>query len=280
LELVASLNEALTYIERHLLDETDSAEAARHVGLSRFYLERTFSALTGMSVSEYIRARRLSLAAQDLLTQNQKVIDLAFKYGYDTPESFTKAFARFHGVTPTSARRMSTLLRCQNPLAISIKMEGANVMNYRIEQMEAFQVFGAEQMFQMDNSTQEIPKFWEEFFAKGLQEKVCPMFGICFDADASGKFPYMIADFVKPGVELPEGFVQREIPAHTWARFSCVGALPGAIQSVTKQIYSEWLPTNDVYEVAQYMEIEMYSAGDTASPEYYSEVWIPIRKKV
>lgn len=279
MELVASLNEALSYIERHLMEETDSAEAARHVGLSRFYLERTFSALTGMSISEYIRARRLSLAAQELLTGDQKVIDLAFKYGYDTPESFTKAFARFHGVTPTSARRMSTLLRCQNPLAISIKMEGSKLMNYRIEQMEAFRVAGVERAFQMDNSTQEIPKFWQEFFENGMQNKVCPVFGICFDADASGKFLYMIADFVKPGVELPEGLVTREIPAHTWARFSCVGALPGAIQSMTKQIYSEWLPTNGVYEVAQYMEIEMYSAGDTASPEYYSEVWIPIRKK-
>lgn len=279
MELVASLNEALSYLERHLLEETDSAEAARHVGLSRFYLERTFAALTGMSVSEYIRARRLSLAAQELLSSGAKVIELAFKYGYDTPESFAKAFSRFHGVTPTSARRMSTLLRCQNPLAISIKMEGATIMNYKIEQMDAFMVAGVEKTFHMDSSQQEIPKYWQEFFENGLQDKVCPVFGICFDADASGRFPYMIADFVKSGVELPEGLIQREVPAHLWARFACVGPMPGAIQSVTKQIYSEWLPTNGVYEVAQYMEIEMYSAGDTASPEYYSEVWIPIRKK-
>lgn len=279
LELIESLNDALNYIERHLLEDADSAKAARHVGLSRFYLERTFSSLTGMSISEYIRARRLSLAAQELLAGDHKVIDLALKYGYDTPESFSKAFSRFHGVTPRSARRMSTLLRCQNPLAISIKMEGATLMNYKIEQMDAFGIAGLERAFQMDTSTQEIPKFWQEFFEKGLQEKVCPVFGICFDADAAGRFPYMIADFIKPGVDLPEGLVRREVPAHLWARFACVGPMPGAIQNVTKQIYSEWLPTNGIYEVAQYMEIEMYTAGDTASPEYYSEVWIPIRKK-
>lgn len=279
MELVASLNEALNYIERHLLEEADSVKAARHVGISRFYFERTFSALTGMSVSEYIRARRLTLAGQELLSSGAKVIDLALKYGYDTPESFSKAFSRFHGVTPTSARRMSTLMRCQNPLAISIQMEGATRMNYKIEAMDAFTVAGVEQEFHMDSSTQEIPKFWQEFFEKGFHEKVCPMFGICFDADAAGKFPYMIADKLSTGVELPEGLTTREVPAHLWARFACVGAMPGAIQSVTKQIYSEWLPTNGVYEVAQYMEIEMYSAGDTASPDYYSEVWIPIRKK-
>jgi len=279
LELIESLNAALRYIERHLLEEADSAKAARHVGLSRFYLERTFAALTGMSVSEYIRARRLSLAAQELIAGESRVIDLALRYGYDTPESFTRAFSRFHGVTPTSARRMSTLLRCQNPLAISIKMEGADLMNYKIEQMDAFSVFGAERSFQMDTSAREIPKFWEEFFQQELEEKVCPMFGVCLDADADGSFPYLIGETLQSGAEVPEGLVRREIPAHLWARFACVGPMPGAIQTVTKQIYSEWLPTNGVYEVAQYIEIEMYSEGDTASPDYYSEVWIPVKKK-
>lgn len=279
MELVESLNATLHYIEQHLLDETDSASAARHVGLSRFYLERTFAALTGMSVSEYIRARRLTLAAQELLAGDQKVIDLAFKYGYDTPESFTKAFSRFHGVTPTSARRMSTLLRCQNPLGISIKMEGASIMNYKIEQMDAFPVVGVEQTFHMDTSMQEIPKFWAEFDAKGLNKKVIPMFGICFDADASGNFPYLIGQTLMPGTAIPEGLITREIPAHLWARFACVGPMPHAIQNVTKQIYSEWLPTNGTYEVAQYMEIEMYTEGDITSKDYYSEVWIPVKKK-
>ena len=279
MELVESLNFALQYIERHLLDETDSVKVAKHVGLSRFYLERTFAALTGMSVSEYIRARRLTLAAQELLTDDQKVIDLALKYGYDTPESFTKAFSRFHGVTPTIARRMSTLLRCQNPLAISIKMEGVNLMNYKMEQMEAFKVVGAEQSFHMDSSQQEIPKFWEDFMKQGMYEKVVPMFGICFDADEKGNFPYMIGEVLQPGKVVPEGMTVREIPAHLWARFACTGPMPGAIQDVTRQIYSEWLPTNGTYEVAQNVEIEMYSEGDTASANYYSEVWIPVKKK-
>lgn len=279
LELVESLNGALRYIEEHLLEETDSAQAARHVGLSRFYLERTFAALTSMSVSEYIRARRLSQAAGELLASDAKVIDLALKYGYDTPESFTKAFTRFHGVTPTNARRLSTLLKCQNPLAITIQLEGYTRMNYKIEQMEAFTVFGAERTFNMDSSMEAIPKFWDEFFQAGLAEKVCPVFGVCFDADANGNFPYLIGETLEPGMAVSEGLVTHEIPAHTWARFACVGAMPGAIQTTTRQIYSEWLPTNGVYEVAQNIEIEMYSEGDPSKPDYYSEVWIPIRKK-
>jgi len=279
LELIESLNDALKYIEQHLLEDADSAKTARHVGLSRFYLERTFASLTCMSISEYVRARRLSLAAQELLSSDAKVIDLALKYGYDTPESFTKAFSRFHGVTPTSARRMSTLLRCQNPLAISLKMEGAVMMNYKIEQMDAFTVIGVEKLFHMDTSMQEIPKFWGEFDAKGLGQKIIPMFGICFDSDADGNFPYMIAEVLQPGKKAEQGFVTRELPAHTWARFACVGAMPGAIQSVTKQIYSEWLPTNGLYEIAQNLEIEMYTEGDITSADYYSEIWIPVAKK-
>ena len=105
------------------------------------------------------------------------------------------------------------------------------------------------------------------------------MFGVCFDADANGYFPYMIGEVLRPGMNVPEGMTTHEIPAHTWARFACKGAMPLALQNVTKQIYSEWLPTNGTYEVAQYVEIEMYSEGDTASPDYYSEVWIPVKKK-
>lgn len=279
MELVESLNFALKHIEQHLLDETDSEKVAKCVGLSRFYLERTFAALTGMSVSEYIRARRLTLAAQELISGETKIIDLAFKYGYDTPESFTKAFSRFHGVTPTIARRMSTLLRCQNPLAISIKMEGVNVMNYKMEQMDAFKVVGVEQRFQMDTSLQEVPKFWDSFFKQGLHTKVTPMFGISFDVDKDGMFPYMIGEVLKPGMKVPEGMVVRELPALLWARFACTGPMPGAMQSLTKEIYSEWLPTNGTYEVAEYVEIEMYTEGDVTSKDYYSEVWLPVKKK-
>ena len=279
MELIETLNASLQYLEQHLLEDADSEKAARHVGLSRFYLERTFASLTGMSVSEYIRARRLTLAAQELIAGDAKVIDLALTYGYDTPESFTKAFTRFHGVTPTIARRMSTLLRCQNPLAISIQMEGATRMDYKIEQMDAFKVVGLEKTFHMSSNLQEIPKFWDTFFKQGLQEKIVPMFGVCFDADEKGNFPYMIAELMAPGKEVPEGMSVREIPAHLWARFACRGPMPGSIQSVTKQIYSEWLPTNGTYEVAEYVEIEMYSDGDTTSPDYYSEVWIPVKKK-
>ncbi len=279
MELVERLNAALQYIERHLLREADSAQAARHVGLSRFYLERVFAALTDMSVSEYIRARRLTLAAQELLAGDRKVIDLALKYGYDTPESFTKAFSRFHGVTPTSARRMCTRLCCQNPLVITIKMEGAHLMNYKMEQMEAFTVVGMERMFHMDTSMQEIPKFWVEFDEKGLGKQVTPMFGICFDGDAEGSFPYLIGERLLSGQSVAEGLVTREVPAHLWARFACAGPMPGAIQTVTRQIYAEWLPTNGMYEVAQSIEIEMYTAGDVTAADYYSEVWIPVKKK-
>ncbi len=112
MDWVESLNEAVRYIEHNLTDGVDGEAAARHVHLSRFYLDRAFAILTGMTIAEYVRARRLSRAGQELLAGRAKVIDLAYRYGYDTPESFTKAFTRFHGVSPARRPRANPARRC------------------------------------------------------------------------------------------------------------------------------------------------------------------------
>ena len=280
MDWVESLNEAVRHIERNLLDGVDGEAAARHVHLSRFYLDRAFAILTGLTIAEYIRARRLSLAGQELLAGRAKVIDLAYRYGYDTPESFTKAFTRFHGVSPAAARKPGAALRCQNPLTIKIKMEGATIMNYQIEKMEAFSVVGKVRAFRNDSAFREIPGFWDEYFGAGYHETVCPAYGVCFDpCDGGGTFDYLIGDNIESGAAAPEGFVKREIPAYTWARFSCAGPMPEALQRVNRQIYTEWLPGNPDYEMEGSVNIELYPEGDPNAADYHSEIWIPVRRK-
>ena len=280
MDWVESLNETVRYIERNLLNDVDGCAAAKHAAISRLYLDKAFSILTGMTMSEYIRARRLSLAGQELTSGNTKVIDVALKYGYDTPESFTKAFSRFHGIAPSAARKPGIVLRYQNPLAIKIVMEGAAIMNYKIETMDTFTVLGVERTFNEETSFQEIPKFWGEFFQKGYQNQICPAYGICLDmCDGSGRFQYLIGDNCEADAVVPQGLVKREIPAHTWVIFSCTGAMPNAIQQVNRQIYTEWLPGNPDYEVADGINIEMYSEGDTNATDYHSQIWLPVKKK-
>lgn len=280
MDWVESLNETVRYIEQNLLRGVDGCAAAKHAAISRLYLDKAFSILTGMTISEYIRARRLSLAGQELLSGDAKVIDVALKYGYDTPESFAKAFARFHGIAPSNARKPGALLRCQNPLAIKIIMEGAAIMNYKIETLDAFTVLGLERTFEDRTGFQEIPKYWTEFFQKGYHQYVCPVYGICLEmCDGNGTFQYLIGDNCEADAAVPEGFMKREIPAHTWAIFSCTGALPDAIQKVNRQIYTEWLPGNPDYEVADGINIEMYSEGDTNSADYHCEIWLPVKRK-
>lgn len=153
-------------------------------------------------------------------------------------------------------------------------------MNYRIEAKEAFTVIGAVKEFNNDTSFTEIPKFWGEHFQSGNGKYVCGMFGICYDHNSDSRmFNYMIADCIKGKGYIPNEFTTKEIPAKTWAVFPVKGAMPNALQEVSSKIWSEWLPNCREYEMDGNINIEMYSDGDTNSTDYYSEVWIPVKKK-
>lgn len=280
MEWIASVNRALTYVEDHLTDETLSVEAVSHVAAySPFYLQRLFFILTGMSLSDYIRQRRLSVAGQELQFGGGKVIDAALKYGYETPESFQKAFRRFHGVTPSAAQRSHVQLRYLNPLQIHVELRGGSMMDYTVEKIGEMMVVGLERRFRYDTGFQEIPKFWSEYYTEGQQKKVCGALGICFDEENSPEFTYMIGCFCEPDAETPEGFTKRKIPAFTWAKFRSVGPMPDAIQKVNRQIFTEWLPNNNEYDMTGGVNIEMYTQGDMQAADYESEIWIPVRAK-
>lgn len=279
MEWVRSLNRAIDYIEEHITENISCEDVAEHIYLSNFHFQRTFSLFTGLTVGEYVRNRRLSLAGHELLAGKGKVIDVALKYGYETPESFSRAFSRFHGVTPNEAKKQGTILKSFNRLILKISFEGGNSMDYRIVQKEAFQVVARTRIFNQETSVTDVPLFWSEYFEVGLDDKVCGMLGICAQAkDKAKEWMYGIGcekRFVK---EIPEGFDILEVPAYTWAIFTCIGAMPKAIQDLWKRVYGEWLPAAN-YELIPDYDIEFYTEGNPDKDDYVSEIWIPVRQK-
>ena len=289
MEWTYALRQAVNFMESHLTENIHTDDVAREVHISPYYLASGFKLVTGYTPREYLRSRRLYCAALELLGGTEKIIDLAFRYGYETPESFTKAFTRFHGVPPSQID--SRHIRPFLPLKIKLTLQGGYDMDYTIEKMEVLPLIGVSRRFSYETSYQEIPKFWDEHFRlcqsggystealKALERFNVGEYAVCIDDQAeSGTFRYMIAGAYTGG-PVPEGLELHELPAATWAKFRCLGPLPGALQSVNTQVYQQWLPGNPNYEMSGNYNIEWYSCGDTASPDYESAIWLPVRAR-
>lgn len=272
------LQNALEYIEANLTNELEVQEIAKRAFVSPFYFQRIFAALCGIGVGEYIRNRRLTLAGEKLLCSDSKVIDIAAKYGYDSPDSFNRAFQRFHGVSPTAARKNAVSLRSFAPMRIKLTLEGGNMLEYKIVEKPQFTIVGISRMFNAETSYQEIPQFWCEVM--GMDD--CPllgMYGVCLDLDENDKyFEYLIADNYIPWEEIPAGYVAKVIPASTWAVFPCRGPMPQALQDVNTRMWSEWLPNCKNYRLAANLNIEMYAPPAENPEDTYSEIWLPVER--
>lgn len=285
MEWMAIIGNSIQYIEDHITEDITVEDVAKCVGVSSFYFQKGFAMLCGFSVSEYIRNRRLALAGNDLLVTEEKIIDIAMKYGYDSPDSFTKAFTRFHGVTPTSVRKDAVLLKSFAPLKLKISLEGGYLMDYKIVRKEEFTVIANAKTFPYEGAKESIPQFWQEHFQSGKGAVVCGWYGINIDLETGQEnFEYLIADPYNPQKEVPEGFEIRTIPAFEWAVFPCRGAMPTALQDVNTKIYTEWLPALKEYEFAAGYCVEYYDdptkyEKGTLDENYYCEIWIPIKKK-
>jgi AraC family transcriptional regulator len=290
---IKGLQKAINYIETNILENIDYEDVAKCAYSSNFYFQRTFSLFTGMTIGEYIRNRRLTLAGVELSMSKQKIIDVSLKYGYDTPESFAKAFTRFHGITPSAARESGANLKSFSRLSIKIIMEGGDTMDYKIEKKETFRVVAKVKSFSTNDSINkiEIPNFWTESFSDGSIDTLQKLaksshwvtgdgvLGICDSClNDSEHFNYAIAVESNQS-EVPDGYTIIEIPAATWAVFKCIGAMPNAIQAMWKRIYSEFFPQSD-YEPTQGIDFEYYTQGDNSKANYVSEIWLPVKKKL
>ena len=207
MEWIDGISQAISYIEENLTEKLTVEEIARQALISPFYFQKGFSMLCGFTVGDYIRQRRLALAGSELVSTDAKIIDIAVKYGYDSPDSFTKAFTRFHGITPTAARRDGAMIKSFAPLKISLTLKGGFTMDYKIVEKDSFTVIGASKKFLYDDAKSEIPKFWTEHYQTGKGNTVCGMYGVNIDEDMGGKeFEYLIADDYDGKSEVPTGF--------------------------------------------------------------------------
>lgn len=283
MDWLESMNKAVEYLEANITEKLDIEKVAKIALSSTFHFQRMYHMITGVTIGEYIRRRRLTLAAQDIIS-GEKIINVAYKYGYETPEAFTKAFGKMHGISPSAARLLGANLKAYPKLSFHISIKGDKDMNYKIVDKERFTVVGKQTRITMvdGENFKQVPKFWDDCMKDGSYKWISSkagklgVLGVCKDFTKDDEFNYMIAvEEIKE--TLPKGYISATIPAATWAVFESVGALPKALQDLTRRIFTEWLPSTG-YEHDCAPELEVYPEGDIHSEDYKCEIWIPIKK--
>ncbi len=291
MDWITGIQRAIDYTEAHLTETIDYEAVAKEAYSSGFHFQRVFGMLCGFTLGDYIRMRRLTLAADELLSSDVRVIDVAVKYGYDNPESFTRAFTRFHGVTPSEARRGANV-RSFSRLFVKLNLIGGNIMDYRIEKRDAFKVICKKKQVNKpegDTATADISAFWNECAADGTMPKLCKygcfdnfngVLGICFsDEVVDSGFPYGIGAEYNGAPVTDEGLDIVDIPALTYAVFQCKGKLPEAFKETYSRICTEFFPQSSVYEYGSGIELEVYPSDAIADPGYSCEIWVAVNEK-
>lgn len=290
MDWITGISKAIDYIEEHITEPTDYARAAKEACSSPFNFQRVFALLCGYTFGDYVRMRRLTLAGEELLLTDAKVIDVALKYGYDSPESFSRAFTRFHGVSPSAVRK-GAAIRSFSRICVKLILTGGSIMEYRIEKKQAAKIICRRREFTKpgdDYTNREIPEFWNECGRDGSIQKLCGyikdsaqfkgLLGVCFSTEMTDSgFPYGIgAEY--DGESDPQDFEIVEIPAYTYAVFTVRGKMPDAFREIYKKICTEFFPQSG-YEYGNGVEIEAYPSADVQNPDYTCEIWIAVKPK-
>ena len=288
---IQGIQQAIDYVEANITEDIDFAEVAKQAYASSFHFQRVFHILCGFSLGEYIRMRRLSLAGEELSKGNAKIIAIAMKYGYDTPESFSRAFTRFHGIAPSEAKRGGKV-RIFTPLSVKLTVTGGSKMDYRIEKRDAFPVVCKRKRVgkpQAANATPDITAMWQEYGADGTMERLLAcmpqdpvmkgLLGICFSSELNAEqFPYGIG-VEYDGRTIDEDLEVVTIPANTYAVFTSKGKMPDAFIETYHRIVTEFFPQSIQYEYAESVEFEVYASDDISDPNYQCEIWIAVQEK-
>ncbi len=281
MEWIERLNQAINYMEEHLTEQVDYEELGRIAGCSSYHFQRMFSYMAGMPLSEYIRKRKMSLAAVDLQGGRIKIIDAAEKYGYSSPTAFNRAFQSVHGIAPSAIRTEGVSVKSFPPITFKLTVKGVEEMKYRIETKEAFRIVGVSVPLEkeIEKNFAVIPSKWQEIAVNGTLERLTSMMnaepmGVLGVSTCNEEEPwryYIAVSSSKDG----EGLEEYTVPAATWAIFSGSGTNQ-SIQELEKRIVTEWLPTSG-YEYGSAPDIEVYLNPDPENAQY--EVWIPVVKK-
>lgn len=281
MEWVERLNESMNYIEEHLTGEIDYEQLGKIACCSAYHFQRMFTYMAGVTLSEYIRRRKMSLAAADLQGGDEKVLDIAEKYGYHSPTAFNRAFQSVHGIAPSAVKQEGVSVKSFPPITFKIAVKGAEEMNYRIETKDAFRIIGVSAPLEkeLEKNFAVVPQLWQRVSADGTVGKLAGMMdappmgllgvSVCNDEE---QWKYYVA---VSSAKTAEEFEEYMIPASTWAVFSGTGTNQ-SIQELEQRIVTEWLPTSG-YEYANAPDIEVYLNPDPQNAQY--EVWIPVTKK-
>ncbi len=296
MDWITGMQKAIDYIEDHLLEEIDYEEIAAQSFSSSYHFQRVFSILCGFTIGEYIRCRRLSLAGAELAHGGAKVIDIALKYGYESPDSFTKAFAKFHGVLPSQASKSN--LKSFSRLVLKISLEGGTIMDYRIEEKPEMVLTGYKKHFSgvpNEREDQECEFYVTtrhmQYILQGLSGQVEHNYDVITNIDDEGYdfyITYQLTEYYrnnlsKRGVleeEFAKKFENITIKKQLYAIFETERcSYPTTVfLDLRKRVASEWLP-NSGYRLANAPEIVVsHWYRGKKSKERYRELWIPIEK--
>jgi AraC family transcriptional regulator len=290
MDSLTSMNNAMQYIEEHLTDDIDYSEVSKIACRSEYHFKRMFSFLSGIGLSEYIRRRRLTLAALDLKDTNLRIIDVAIKYGYDSADAFSRAFHSMHGILPSEARSENTQLKAYPRMTFQLSIKGGCEMNYRIVEKGPFKLVGIKKRVPIifKGANPEIAKMAELLTPEIIKQlkaisNVEPTGIISASVNFSegrmeekGELDHYIG--VATSSNETADFDVLKIDASTWAIFESIGPFPETLQNVWGRIYSEWFPSSG-YEVAPGPEILWNESPDTGNPKHRSEIWLPVKKK-
>ncbi len=281
MDWIGRLNEAIAYIENNLDGEIDYGALGRAAGCTAYQFQRMFSYMAEVTLGEYIRRRRMSLAAADLQAEGAKILDIALKYGYASPTAFNRAFQALHGLPPSEAKNSSVCLKSYPLIRFKIVIKGVEEMEYRIEKKDAFRIVGLGTPLsqEMEENFRVIPQKWQQAGQDGTLQTLCGLMegtgvlGVSMMQEDANSGRYLIA--VPSSQPASPPFEEAIVPAATWAVFQGQGA-PQSIQQLQSRIMTEWFPSSG-YEFGKGPDIEVYLDNNPAESKY--EVWVPVVKK-
>lgn len=297
MDWITGMQKAIDYIEENLTEDINYEKIAEKSYSSSYHFQRVFSILCGYTLGEYIRLRRLSLAGAELARGKGKVIDVALKYGYDSPDSFAKAFQKFHGMTPSQARADGSMLKSFSRLSIKILLEGGNIMNYRIEEKDQMILTGYKRHFMGipgERMEQEKEMYITtrplQYILQGLSGDFAETIDVITNVDDEGYDFYIASHLgeynrnhldVVLGKDFAGYYENITIPKCTYAVFETEKCqFPTTLNlDLRRKIASEWLP-NSGYQLSAAPELVVtHWYRDEKSKQRYRELWIPIEKK-
>lgn len=281
MEWIERLNKTISYIEEHLAEEISYDELAHIACCSSYHYQRIFAYMAGIPLSEYIRRRRMSLAAIELQSGNKKIIDIGMKYGYASPTAFNRAFQSVHGIAPSIAKKGGTTIKSYPPISFKLTVKGVEELSYRIETKDSFRIVGASFPLdkEIENNFIAVPQMWQNAAINGTFEKITPLMnnqpmGVLGVSVCNNKEEWQYFIAVSSSIDTDNSLDEDIIPACTWAIFSGIGT-GISIQELERRIITEWLPTSG-YEYDNAPDMEVYLNPDPNNMQY--EVWIPIKK--